>query len=496
MDLTFESDAAHGAATKSDLLAPQTSSKPSSSSSFPVQQLFSRHGVRMLFQAFDDKKIDGIKPHVTKGGALVYLEAAKVMGIGVSQIPEILEDLAREDLLTKRPTTPLFKCPDCDSPIATESILCPNCRTTGLQSGATLQHLPCLNFDFDSNFQRRDGFAFCPRCDRKLVDLGSDYLQPGTFFKCIRCGEFTARALWLHTCGGCQKVFETTKEAAIQAYEYRLNDKKRDLIARYLVDANYHHLFDALELCGLQARKSNVLEGKSGVSHSFTIVANRKGSVNDQKVVVIDAIVSMVGVDSSAVLAFLAKVLDCKVKDAILLVVPELEDDAKVLAQSYNITYVESEHSIAEAAEKLQKILKQRSVHNNALLSNEGELDAKLQQRMKNAKRHPTRKRGSLDIMTDILTVASTPSSKTEIMSCANLSYDQCQKYLPSLQKIGLLRKFFVDGIHTRFAITEKGREYLSSMSVEFGRIAEGDKSVWTTRRQAESLENDGPVKK
>ena len=289
---------------------------------------------------------------------------------------------------------------------------------------------------------------------------------------------------------------QTTKEAAIQAYEHKVNDKKKELVAKYLDDDNFRQLLDALELSGLEARKSNVLVGKSGVSHSFTIVANYKGIEDEQKIVVIDAIVNSASVDASAVLSFLAKALDCRVKHRILLAVPELDDDAKVLAESYNISYIESEHSIAEAADRLQQMLKPWSIHQDESLASEGKLDGKLHQRAKNAKRQLIRRRSSFDIMTDILTVVSTQSSKTEIMACANLSHDQCQKYLPALQKLGLLRKFFVDGIHSRYAITEKGREYLSSMSVEFGRIAEGDRSVWSTRRQAERFYNDGPIKK
>ncbi|MGI0091498.1 MAG: winged helix-turn-helix domain-containing protein [Nitrososphaerales archaeon] len=494
MDSTFENVTEQTPRSKNSLLLSPTSGPvPSSPSPFylqRVEQLLARNEVRMLFRALEERKIDRIRPHLTETGALVYLEVAKVTEIGAPQISEILEDLAREDILIKEPASPLFKCPGCNSTIAAQSFVCPNCHGTELISGAALQHLSCLNFDFESNFEHRDGFTFCPKCDRKLLNLGSDYLRPGTFFKCTVCCEFTARALRLCTCSSCHKVFETTKEAAIQAFEYKINDKKKEVIARYLMDADFHPLFDALKLTGFEARKSNILEGKSGVYHSFTIVANYQGIEDERNLVVIDAIATPVWIDAAPVLSLFAKALDCKVKNRILVAVPELDDDARALARNYNISYIEAKHRpIEETAEKLQIMLKGQVVH-QAGLTKDGDLAGKSYQLGKIAKRQAVRKRSSLDIMTDILRVVSAPSSKTEIMSCANLSYDQCQKYLPALEKLGLMREYFEDGVHSRFAITEKGLEYLSNMSAEFGRIAEGDKSVWSTRRRAESHDN------
>ncbi len=86
-----------------------------------------------------------------------------------------------------------------------------------------------------------------------------------------------------------------------------------------------------------------------------------------------------------------------------------------------------------------------------------------------------------MDIMTDILSVVSTPTTKWEIMARANLSYEQCQKYLRALQRLGLVSEFY-DVRSRRFAITEKGREYYASMAGVYGRIDAGEVSIWSTR--------------
>ena len=61
----------------------------------------------------------------------------------------------------------------------------------------------------------------------------------------------------------------------------------------------------------------------------------------------------------------------------------------------------------------------------------------------------------------------------------------QCQKYVPLLEKLGLVRRYLEDGFRIRYVITEKGREYLSSISGEFGKIAEGGRSIWPTKRKS-----------
>ena len=98
-------------------------------------------------------------------------------------------------------------------------------------------------------------------------------------------------------------------------------------------------------------------------------------------------------------------------------------------------------------------------------------------------------KRNALDIMADILTVLSRPSTKSEIMALANLSHEQCKRYLPALERLGLVIKQADVGSY-KYAVTEKGKEYHSSMNGGFGKIAKGDKSIWSTRRRQKTNED------
>ena len=157
-----------------------------------------------------------------------------------------------------------------------------------------------------------------------------------------------------------------------------------------------------------------------------------------------------------------------------MIAIPKLSNQARILAKSYNMQFVEAEN-LNLASILLQGILE-------LLMQRKKELISRSRTRNSNLS-----KRNSIDIMTDILTITAYPSSKSEIMSRANLSYEQCQNYLPILERLGLVVKNIEDGVHIKFTITEKGREYLTQLSDQFGRIAKGDEAKLECRGRIES---------
>ncbi|MGA2683278.1 MAG: winged helix-turn-helix domain-containing protein [Candidatus Bathyarchaeia archaeon] len=67
--------------------------------------------------------------------------------------------------------------------------------------------------------------------------------------------------------------------------------------------------------------------------------------------------------------------------------------------------------------------------------------------------------RGKLDIVREILIIASVKVRKTRIMYQANLSFVQVERYLHSLLEVGLVESF--DGAF--YLITPKGKEFLQT---------------------------------
>lgn len=71
-----------------------------------------------------------------------------------------------------------------------------------------------------------------------------------------------------------------------------------------------------------------------------------------------------------------------------------------------------------------------------------------------------TNYRQRIDIIADILEVASCNAKKTEIMFKANLSYKALTKYLSEVLKASLVT---YEQEHHRYILTEKGREFLTA---------------------------------
>ena len=72
--------------------------------------------------------------------------------------------------------------------------------------------------------------------------------------------------------------------------------------------------------------------------------------------------------------------------------------------------------------------------------------------------------RGRIEIMADILSLSTAGMRKTHIMYRANLSYEQILNYLSELLNKALMVED-VDGTHTTYRTTEKGREFLHCFS-------------------------------
>ena len=89
-------------------------------------------------------------------------------------------------------------------------------------------------------------------------------------------------------------------------------------------------------------------------------------------------------------------------------------------------------------------------------------------------------RRNTLDVMADILRIATKPSTKTQILYAANLSYTQLQKYMTMLRDFGMVSDVVDKGGNDKFVITERGKQFLLDLPSRYGRIAPGEHSIWS----------------
>jgi predicted transcriptional regulator len=88
--------------------------------------------------------------------------------------------------------------------------------------------------------------------------------------------------------------------------------------------------------------------------------------------------------------------------------------------------------------------------------------------------------RDKLDIVADILTVASQSAKRTQIMYQANLSYNVMRRYLDEVVAASLLSFEITE---QRYMLTEKGRQFLES----YREYAKSNKAVTKRLNDLES---------
>lgn len=100
--------------------------------------------------------------------------------------------------------------------------------------------------------------------------------------------------------------------------------------------------------------------------------------------------------------------------------------------------------------------------------------------------------RDRLDIIADILNVASREAKKTQIMYQANLSYKVLQRYLSEVVEASLVR--FEDNEQI-YQLTDKGHEYLDAYKDYFRCSKSMEKHLNDFSAKKRVLENLCPVK-
>lgn len=100
--------------------------------------------------------------------------------------------------------------------------------------------------------------------------------------------------------------------------------------------------------------------------------------------------------------------------------------------------------------------------------------------------------RDRLDIIADILNVASQNAKKTQIMYQANLSYKVLQRYLTEIVDASLLS---YENFDQRYRITIKGQEYLDAYK-DYSRCSKNmEKHLYDFSVKKQVLERLCPIK-
>lgn len=285
-----------------------------------------------------------IKPQFDLEFGYRYSIVEKTLNKEPNKAKAFLETLAQAGILDRKLYTIDLRCPNCDSSNVSTNYLCPFCGSINIAKNALIEHISCGYIDVLTNFGK-NGDLICPKCHNKL-ELGK-YRSVGNWYACESCGKRIELPHPSHTCRKCDARFTLDDAKYSKIYSYTLNSVAKEEIGRgiFLIDS----IRDNLTKLGYDAKAPFISKGSSGVEHTFDISLTK----NDQKIV-IDVLTSDEPIPQVEIIKEYVKMLDVKV-DLYIIAIPKLDDEARKLAGSYSVNFIES-YSPQEAVKTIIKL--------------------------------------------------------------------------------------------------------------------------------------------
>ncbi len=304
-----------------------------------TSKLFEREDVRTLLEWLLENQDMELSPELHPSRGYIYPELEL---LGLDPSGKILEELAKQGILTKEKVGEYLVCPKCESPLHITQQACSYCGSSNLQKGEVIEHYGCGYVGFEEEFLQPDGSLKCPSCGKTLRLIGKDYRRLGDIFKCKSCGNFFEAPEKVYLCVKCHHKFKEKEGKMKTLYSYKI---KPDALRKLSELIFWPSMFSGeLENRGFKVVGKPSVRGKSGVTHTFSLRAKKNGT---------EYLVDIYGgkgiLSSENVAPFITKVIDLSgmpgkegQRRYILASTQRVSDDAKNIAKSFGIEIIEA----------------------------------------------------------------------------------------------------------------------------------------------------------
>jgi hypothetical protein len=299
--------------------------------------VYGDYNVHALISKFINGQITSLEPAYSPLEGYHYPIVESILG-DKTQVTQFLNNLTEIGILEKKIYDKTLSCPNCKSQNLTFRYCCPFCKSFNIQKSSLIEHIKCGYMDLETKFQQKDKLV-CPKCNQELKKLDGDYRKAGVWCACKDCNKSFDIPVPEHFCRDCHEV-STFEEAIINdvyAYTLKANIKAESSLNWYLSSA----VSSILTRQGLTVETSATVKGKSGANHTFDIVAFKE---KDSRKTVIDIATAETSVSEQPIIALFAKIFDVSPEKAYLIAVPKINDNAKKMAELYNIQAVEAKN--------------------------------------------------------------------------------------------------------------------------------------------------------
>jgi hypothetical protein len=304
-------------------------------------------------------RVTSIKPQYDFATELGYVYPAveQATNLRGKDVTELMESLAAKNVVKKSFFDRLIRCPRCHSVNLRPSTHCPKCSSGNIARGRILEHFACKYVGVEDEFTEKGRYV-CPRCKMELRTLGADYRSQGVLYKCRDCSEIFTVPFLKWRCLKCSSLVNEDEIGEIVIYAYTFDEAKRNWLEFELQPKV--RFVEFLKQHGYTVAENARVQGRSGAEHTVDILASRDDGVVTHKVAIgIEISRERIGLDR--VLDFDVKAYDSGIHDKVLIIIPELSEEARKFATYQRIKVLEpkdmeivlmSKHPIAEGAKE------------------------------------------------------------------------------------------------------------------------------------------------
>jgi hypothetical protein len=256
-----------------------------------------------------------------------------------TKVPQFLEKLLDMGILEKKIYDKKITCPSCGSEHVTFRYCCPFCKSFNIKKSSLIEHIKCGYMDIETKFQQKDKLV-CPKCNQELKKADVDYRKAGVWCACKDCNKSFDIPVTENFCRNCHEI-STFEEAVIEdvySYTLKANIKAESSLNWYLSSA----ISRLLSKQSFKVEASAVVKGKSGANHTFDLIAYKEN--DPKKKIVVDIATAEVSVTEQPIIALFAKIFDVTPEKAFLIAVPKINENAKKMAELYNIRAIEAKN--------------------------------------------------------------------------------------------------------------------------------------------------------
>jgi len=141
---------------------------------------------------------------------------------GGGELSQILSMLDERRLLTGEFVMRQHACRNCGCAFLNFEEMCPHCGATELDTDDLVHHFRCAFTGALSEYKKEEGELVCPKCDRRLKQIGVDYDKPSVVHTCQRCHEEFQNPEVQTTCYRCGHTSPPEQQVKRQIKKYEI----------------------------------------------------------------------------------------------------------------------------------------------------------------------------------------------------------------------------------------------------------------------------------